>query len=113
MDLKTFLETFDTIAEAPNGIQKLRSLILDLAVRGKLVPQNLAEGNVSELLKQIDIQKKMLTKDGKIRSNKSLGAIPPDNIPYTLPENWKWVWLDDISDIGTGSTPLTSNPAYL
>jgi type I restriction enzyme S subunit len=40
MDFKTFLENFDAIAEAPGGIPKLRSLILDLAVRGKLVPQN-------------------------------------------------------------------------
>ena len=41
MDLKTFFEHFDTLAEAPNGIQRLRELILDMAVRGKLVLQAL------------------------------------------------------------------------
>lgn len=112
MDLKTFLENFETIAQAPNGIPKLRSLILDLAVRGKLVSQSSAEGNASELLRQIDTQKKKLIEDRKIRSSKSSGSIQSDNILYALPEGWEWVWLDDISDIGTGSTPLTSNPAY-
>ena len=43
MNLETFFNHFDVLAEAPNGVQKLRELILDLAVRGKLVPQHANE----------------------------------------------------------------------
>lgn len=53
MNLKTFLKHFDTIAEAPGGIPKLRSLILDMAVRGKLVPQNPEDEPAEKLLKVI------------------------------------------------------------
>jgi len=60
MDFKTFLENFDAITEAPGGIQKLRSLILDLAVRGKLVLQNPQDEPVSKLMKQIHLQKHKL-----------------------------------------------------
>jgi type I restriction enzyme S subunit len=67
MDLRTFLENFDTIAEAPNGIPKLRSLILDLAVRGKLVPQNPEDEPATLLVKQTITLKQELLKAKKIR----------------------------------------------
>ena len=56
-NLKTFLEHFDAIAEAPGGIPKLRSLILDLAVRGKLVPQNPEDEPASVLIEKIKTEK--------------------------------------------------------
>jgi type I restriction enzyme S subunit len=51
MDLTTFFEHFDTLAEAPNGLQRLRELILDMAVRGKLVPQDPADEPAEAILK--------------------------------------------------------------
>ena len=112
MDLKTFFEHFDTLAEAPNGIQRLRELILDMAVRGKLVPQDPADEPASALINKAQITKKKLAQLGKIRSSKSLDKIPLDIIPYDLPHGWQWVWLDSISDIGTGSTPLKSTTDF-
>ena len=71
MNLKTFLEHFDAIAEAPGGIPKLRSLILDLAVRGKLVPQNPEDEPTSTLIQAIKNEQAQLIKE-KILKTKLL-----------------------------------------
>jgi len=60
MDLKTFLENFDAIAEAPGGIPKLRTLILDMAVRGKLVAQNPEDEPGDQLFKKIQESREVL-----------------------------------------------------
>ncbi|MCD8485644.1 MAG: restriction endonuclease subunit S [Desertifilum sp.] len=97
MNLKTFLENFDTIAEAPGGISKLRSLILDLAVRGKLVPQN-PEDEPAELLRnQIVVEKQNLEKLKKIAKQRSLTPVQEDEQPYVLPSNWCWCRWNDVA----------------
>ena len=97
MDLKTFVENFDVIAEAPNGIPKLRSLILDLAVRGKLVPQNSEDEPALLLLQKVQTLKKILIKEGKIKKIKeSKLAIKPDEIMFPLPQGWCW---DNLSKL--------------
>jgi type I restriction enzyme S subunit len=68
MDLATFFEHFDTLAEAPNGIQRLRELILDMAVRGKLVPQDPEDEPAKELLRKITDEKKLLIKNKVLRN---------------------------------------------
>ena len=72
MDFNTFLEKFDVIAEAPGGIPKLRSLILELAVRGKLVPQNSEDEPAIFLVKQTIESKQELLKAKKIRKTETL-----------------------------------------
>lgn len=89
MDLKTFLENFDTIAEAPGGIPKLRSLILDLAVRGKLVPQNPDDEPAIFLVKQTIASKQKLLKAKKIRKTETL--FPPEDLIKTELPLDKWV----------------------
>lgn len=97
MDLKTFLEHFDTIAEAPGGIPKLRSLILDLAVRGKLVLQN-PEDEPAELLRnKIVVEKQKLEKLKKIAKQRSLTPVQEDEQPYVLPSNWCWCRWNDVA----------------
>jgi len=98
MDLKTFLENFDAIAEAPGGIQKLRSLILDLAVRGKLVPQNSEDEPASQLLARIQANINKIS-----RKKNSIQNI--SELPFNLPKTWESVCLDEItSEVHYGIT---------
>lgn len=84
------------LAGAPNGIKKLRELILELAMRGKLVPQDPNDEPASELLKQIAEEKAGLLAEGKIKKEKPLAAISEEEQPYALPDNWAWVRLPEI-----------------
>ncbi len=100
-NLKLFFDNFTKLAESPNGIQKLRDLILQLAVQGKLVPQNPNDEPASELLKKIKAEKEKLTKQGKIKKQKPLLPIDPNEIPYKLPRGWEWIRLRRIAhDLG-------------
>jgi restriction endonuclease S subunit len=106
MDLTTFIDNFHLLAEAPNGIPKLREMILQLAVRGKLVPQDSNGEPASELLKKITAEKARLIAEGKIKRSNSLPPIDQDEVPYELPEGWEWVRLDDLcSYIQRGKGP--------
>lgn len=88
------------------GVKKLRELILDLAVRGLLVPQDPNDEPASELLKKIASEKAKLIKEGKIKKEKPLEPIKKDDIPFVIPKNWEWVRLDDICNyIQRGKSP--------
>ena len=91
--------------------KKLRQKILDLAIRGKLVPQDPNDEPASVLLERIRAEKERLIKEGKIkRSKKSTSDTPHyENVPFEVPETWEWVRLDSIGDIVTGSTPPKDN----
>ena len=89
---------FDTAFAAPDGIKKLRELILTLAMQGKLVPQDPTDRPASELLKAIETEKNRLVKEGEIKEPKPLPVIKPDEIPYDLPKSWKWIRLGEISN---------------
>ncbi|UQB41359.1 restriction endonuclease subunit S [Thiomicrospira microaerophila] len=78
------------------GIQKLRELILEMAVRGLLVPQDPNDEPASELLKKIAAEKAELIKDGKIKKSKPLPEITDDEKPFELPKGWEWVRLGDL-----------------
>ncbi|SFP82281.1 type I restriction enzyme, S subunit [Geopseudomonas sagittaria] len=90
------------LAGAPNGIQKLRELILELAVRGKLVPQDPSDEPASELLKRIAEEKARLVAEGKIRKQKPLAEIGEEEKPFELPEGWEWVRLGDSLEMING-----------
>ena len=94
------------------GIKKLRELILELAVRGKLVPQDPNDEPASELLKQIAKERDELVKRNVIRKPKTLEKITNTKIPFELPNGWEWCYLNDIGDWGAGSTPNRSNSDY-
>ena len=79
--------------------KKLRQKILDLAIRGKLVPQDPNDEPASVLLERIKAEKEQLVKEGKIkRSKKSESADKPhyENVPFEIPESWCWCKLDDL-----------------
>lgn len=92
------------LAGAPNGIKKLRELILELAVRGKLVPQDPSDEPASELLKRIAEEKARLVAEGKIKKQKPLAEIGEEEKPFELPEQWQWVRLGEIAEIIRGVT---------
>lgn len=88
---------FDTAFAAPDGVAKLRELILTLAMRGKLVAQNPNDPPASELLKEI--KKERVSHEGtKTRrgEGKKLPPIKPEEVPYELPQGWEWVRLGDV-----------------
>lgn len=87
------------IAAAPGGIKKLRELILELAVRGKLVPQDPSDEPAAELLKRIEAEKARLVTKKKIRKAKLLPAVSLSEMPYELPRDWVWCRLGNISQI--------------
>ena len=93
---------FDTAFAAPDGIKKLRELILTLAMRGELVEQDPNDPPASELLKEIEAEKERLIKEKKIRKPKKLPPITPEEVPYHLPEGWEWVRLGDVTKINGG-----------
>jgi len=108
MNIQVLLEKyFDVAFAAPNGVKKLRELILSLAMQGKLVAQDPHDVPASELLKEIEAEKKRLVKEGKIKQSKPLPEIKPDEIPYDLPKSWEWVKLGSIS---TKLTDGSHNP---
>ncbi|ETO42366.1 restriction endonuclease subunit S [Morganella sp. EGD-HP17] len=87
------------------GIKKLRELILELAVRGKLVPQDPNDEPASELLKRIAAEKAELVKQGKIKKQKLLPEISEDEKPFELPAGWEWVRLNHVGHDWGQKTP--------
>lgn len=94
------------------GIKKLRELILELAVRGKLVPQDPNDEPASELLKRIEKEREGLVKSRKIRKSKVLGPVDTSELPFELPRGWEWCYLNDVGNWGAGATPNRSNSKY-
>ena len=95
--------------------KKLRQKILDLAIHGKLVPQDPNDEPASVLLERIRTEKERLVKEGKIKKSKaSKTSDTPhyENVPFEVPSSWVWTTVENIcSKIGSGSTPKGSNYA--
>lgn len=84
------------------GVKKLRELILELAVCGKLVPQDPNDEPSSELLKRIQAEKAKLIAEGKLKKEKPLAPIEEDEEPFEVPIGWKWVRLSEVAEANTG-----------
>ncbi|MBE4102423.1 restriction endonuclease subunit S [Vibrio parahaemolyticus] len=94
------------------GIKKLRELILELAVRGKLVPQDSSDEPASVLLERIAQEKAQLVKEKKLKKPKKLPNIIDEEKPFDLPNGWSWIRLNEYGEWGSGSTPKRSNSGY-
>ncbi|EAZ9180946.1 restriction endonuclease subunit S [Salmonella enterica] len=97
-------EHFDTLFTTEASIDALKQTILQLAVMGKLVPQDPNDEPASELLKRIAQEKAQLVKDGKIKKQKPLPPISVEEKPFELPDGWEWCLFEDIVDIQSGIT---------
>lgn len=93
-------EHLSLLACAPDGIKKLRGLILELAVRGKLVSQEPKDEPASELVKRIAAEKARLVADGMIKKGKPLPPVREDEKPFKLPTSWQWVRLGEVTNFG-------------
>jgi type I restriction enzyme S subunit len=80
----------------------MQKSILQMAIQGKLVPQLPEEGTGEELFQQIQTEKQVLIKVGKIKKEKPLPAIIENEIPFDIPESWTWVRLPAIADMCLG-----------
>ena len=76
--------------------EDMKKSILQYAIQGKLVEQRPEEGTGEELYRQIQTEKQRLIKEGKIKKEKPLAEIAEDEIPFDIPESWKWVRLIDL-----------------
>ena len=90
----------------------LRKAILQYAVEGKLVNQDIHDEPASILYEKIMAEKENLIKQGKIKKEKPLPPITDDDIPYNIPENWKWVRLGEICNLSIGKTPERKTAEY-
>jgi type I restriction enzyme S subunit len=79
--------------------QELKNSILQLAIQGKLVEQREEEGTAEELYQQIQAEKQELIKAKKIKKGKALPEITEDELPFEIPETWKWVRVADITTL--------------
>ena len=92
--------------------QALREKILDLAMRGKLVPQDPNDESASVLLEKIKAEKAELIKEKKIKKTKPLPPITDDEKPFDIPDSWEWVRLGDVGNWAAGATPSRKHPEY-
>ena len=90
----------------------MQKSILQMAIQGKLVEQRPEEGTGEELYRQIQTEKQALIKAGKIKKEKPLPEITEVEIPFEIPESWKWVRLCTIGNTQTGNTPSKAHPEY-
>ncbi|EKA4467427.1 restriction endonuclease subunit S [Vibrio parahaemolyticus] len=97
-------EHFDTLFTTEESIDQLKQTILQLAVMGKLVPQDPSDEPAAELLKRIAEEKAQLVKEKKIKKQKALPPISEDEKPFELPNGWEWCRLEDVVDIQSGIT---------
>ena len=97
------------------GIKKLRELILELAVRGNLVPQDPNDEPASELLKRIAAEKEALVKAGKLKKQKPLPPITDEEKFFEIPEGWAWEFLKNLTSKltdGSHNPPKDNGSGY-
>ena len=95
--------------------KKLRQKILDLAIRGKLVPQDPNDEPASVLLERIRAEKEQLIKEGKIKRTKKSNASDTshyENVPFEVPDGWCWTTLGEIGNWQAGATPSRMRKDY-
>ncbi|AKB32719.1 Type I restriction-modification system, specificity subunit S [Methanosarcina siciliae HI350] len=113
MNPETFFENFDLLCEAPNGIEKLRELILQLAVMGKLVPQDPNDEPASVLLEKIKAEKQRCIISKEIQADKKLSPIIKETPPWIIPPSWEWIRFQEIFEITRGGSPRPAgDPQY-
>ncbi len=96
-------EHFDTLFTTEHSIDTLKQTLLQLAVMGKLVPQDPNDEPASELLKRIQAEKAKLIAEGKIKKEKPLPPISDEEKPFALPVGWEWARMQTIIDVRDGT----------
>lgn len=92
----TFFDNFALLIDAPNAVAKLREIVLQLAVRGKLTTQNSTDEPASVLVEKSRIERDNFISNSKIRKSNLMPPIKENEIPYQLPQAWEWSRFNDI-----------------
>jgi type I restriction enzyme S subunit len=105
--MKLLEKHFEIALETPDGITRLRELILKFALQGKLVPQNEKEESATILLQKIKMQKQKLINQGKLKLQKELEKVKEIEFPFMLPKGWVFERLNNVVDVrdGTHNSP--------
>lgn len=116
-ELMPYVDKYDVAYSKVEELNKkfpedMQKSILQYAIQGKLVEQKEEDGTAEDLYKQIQEEKKKLIKEGKIKKTKALPEITEDEIPFDIPENWKWVRFGEMVNFNMGKTPPRSEPKY-
>lgn len=118
-ELMPYVEKYDKAYSEVERLNKkfpedMQKSILQYAIQGKLVEQREEDGTAEELYKRIQEEKKKLVKEGKIKKTKALPEITEDEIPFNIPDNWKWVRFSEVIDVrdGTHDTPAYVPKGY-
>ena len=102
MTASQLLGHYERIMDAPDAIARVRQFILDLAMRGKLVPQDARDEPASKLLKRIAAEKERLLKVGKIKIALPVDAVGIAEVAFALPPTWAWTRIGEIFDYDAG-----------
>lgn len=98
--LAPFFDNLESFVELPEGVEKLREMILDLAVRGNLSEQDNDDEPAHVLLERIAVERKRLEKAKELRKQKYPPTPIGDEVPHALPNGWAWTRLSIVGEIG-------------
>jgi len=97
MDAQTFVDNFATIADAPGGVQRLREMVIDLALQGRLSDPDPRDDSVGSLIAVIDSDRENAFLSNGWQSAKSAGTIREEELPWPIPDHWAWVRLERLA----------------
>lgn len=104
-----YAEAYDRLEEFNAKFpEEMKKSVLQYAIEGRLVEQRAEEGTAEELYRQIQSEKQKLIKEGKIKKEKPLPEISEDEIPFDIPESWKWVRVGDLFNHNPGKAMNSS-----
>jgi type I restriction enzyme S subunit len=112
MYAQIFLANFTAIAESRDGVQRLRKLVLDLAVRGQLTSSNEGDDKIDELFVSIYLARESMIANGVIGKPRYPEGVSATAVPYDIPSTWRWVRLGDVGAIVGGGTPKSEVTRY-
>lgn len=92
--------------------EQLKASILQMAMQGKLVEQRAEEGTAQELYEEIQNQIQQAIKEGRLKKRKKLTSLSEQDIPFDIPDTWKWVQLRDVTQMEAGGTPSRTQSCY-
>ncbi len=111
METTTFFDNFECLVEAPGGVAKLRELILQMAVSGKLVPQDPSDEPAAVLLGRIDAAKKSLERGSRVTKDAVVTEIQASELPCRVPPNWVWTRLRRVGIVSPRNEALDDTEA--
>ena len=104
------LDTIDQAQEKYSAdSQILKAKLITAGIQGKLTKQLPSDGTAEELYQQIQAEKQKLIKEGKLKKEKPLPPVSPEEVPFEIPENWMWVHLGEIFQHNTGKALNATN----